>query len=98
MSQNVCACPTAADRFVMPAHPQYPKLRAGTQLDAIYERLLRNGTCFRKPGLPQGLPRYLKMVYAGTSMSGKVSAGFTLRVDSPRGKRIGDYEANPNFA
>ena len=57
MSQNVCACPTAADRFVMPAHPQYPKLRAGTQLDAIYERLLRNGTCFRKPGLPQGLPR-----------------------------------------
>ena len=48
--------------------------------------------------LPQGLPRYLKMVYAGTSMSGKVSAGFTLRVDSPRGKRIGDYEANPNFA
>ena len=48
--------------------------------------------------LPQGLPRYLKMVYAGTSMSGKVSAGFTLRVDSPQGKRIGDYEANPNFA
>ena len=48
--------------------------------------------------LPQGLPRYLKMVYAGTFMSGKVSAGFTLRVDSPRGKRIGDYEANPNFA
>ena len=48
--------------------------------------------------LTQGLPRYLKLAYAGTSMSGKVSAGFTLRVDSPRGKRIGNYEANPNFA
>ena len=48
--------------------------------------------------LPQGLPRYLKLAYAGASMTGKVSAGFTLRVDSPRGKRIGDYEANPNFA
>lgn len=54
--------------------------------------------------LPQGLPRYLKLVYAaGTgesagTMSGTVSAGITLRPESPRGKRIGDYEANPNFA
>ena len=48
--------------------------------------------------IPQGLPRYLKLVYTGTSMSGKVNAGVTLRAESPRGKRIGDYEANPNFA
>lgn len=48
--------------------------------------------------LPQGLPQYLKLVYEGSSMSGKVSAGFTLAVESPRGKRIGNYEANPNFA
>ena len=51
--------------------------------------------------VPQGLPRYLKLVYkaaASSTLSGTVSAGFTLQVDSPRGKRIGDYEANPNFA
>ena len=51
--------------------------------------------------VPQGLPRYLKLVYkasASAAMTGTVSAGFTLQVDSPRGKRIGDYEANPNFA
>jgi hypothetical protein len=48
--------------------------------------------------IPQGLPQYTKLVFAGTSMSGKVSAGVTLRPDSPRGKRIGDYEANPNYA
>ena len=49
--------------------------------------------------LPQGLPRYLKLTYAGTSMSSvKVDAGITMHPDSPRGKRIGDYEANPNYA
>ena len=51
--------------------------------------------------VPQGLPGYLKLVYkaaASSTLSGTVSAGFTLQVDSPRGKRIGDYEANPNFA
>jgi hypothetical protein len=48
--------------------------------------------------IPQGLPRYTKLVFTGTSMSGKVSAGVTLCAGSPRGKRIGDYEANPNYA
>ena len=48
--------------------------------------------------LQTALALFAERGYAGTSMSGKVSAGFTLRVDSPRGKRIGDYEANPNFA
>lgn len=48
--------------------------------------------------LPQACPQYMKLVFKGTSMSGKVNAGITLRVDSPRGKRIGDYEANPNYA
>lgn len=51
--------------------------------------------------VPQGLPQYLKLVYKATSsatLSGTVNAGFTLQVDSPRGKRIGDYEANANFA
>lgn len=48
--------------------------------------------------IPQGCPQKLKLVYQGTSMSGKVNAGITLQIDSPRGKRIGDYEANPNHA
>ena len=50
-------CIPAKDNFVMPHVPGYPKLRAGTQLDAIYERLLRVGHGFSKPGLPAGLPR-----------------------------------------
>lgn len=45
--------------------------------------------------VPQGCPSKVKLVYTGTSMSGKVTAGFTLQTPSPRGKRIGDYAANP---
>lgn len=45
--------------------------------------------------LPQGCPSQLKLVYTGTSMSGKVTAGITLQAPSPRGKRIGDYAMNP---
>lgn len=45
--------------------------------------------------MPQGCPSQLKLVYTGSSMSGKVTAGFTLQAPSPRGKRIGDYEMNP---
>lgn len=48
--------------------------------------------------IPQGCPQKLKLVYKGTGMAGKVNAGITLQVDSPRGKRIGDFEANPNHA
>ena len=51
--------------------------------------------------VPQGLPRYLKLVYTATTsteLTGTINAGFTLQVDSPRGKRIGDFEANPNYA
>lgn len=44
--------------------------------------------------LPQGCPRYLKLVYTGTTLGGTVTAGVTLQTPSPRGKRIGDYEAN----
>ena len=44
--------------------------------------------------LPQGCPRYLKLVYTGASMKGKVTAGVTLRAPSPRGKRLGDFAAN----
>ncbi|MDO4937202.1 MAG: hypothetical protein Q4E62_04725 [Sutterellaceae bacterium] len=51
--EKVCAIPT--DRFAMPAHPDYPKLRAGTELDAIYERLVTRGYGFHRPGT-QGLP------------------------------------------
>lgn len=43
--------------------------------------------------LPQGCPRYLKVVYTGTSMKGKVTCGLTLCAPSPRGKRIGDFQA-----
>lgn len=44
--------------------------------------------------IPQGCPRYLKLVYTGTTLVGKVTAGVTLQAPSPRGKRIGDYKAN----
>lgn len=43
--------------------------------------------------VPQGCPRYLRLVYKGASMSGTVTAGVTLCAGSPRGARIGDYEA-----
>lgn len=44
--------------------------------------------------IPQGCPRYLKLKYTGEELSGKVTAGITLAVDSAVGKRIGDFEAN----
>lgn len=44
--------------------------------------------------LPQGCPRYLKLVVNGASMKGAVNAGITLAAPSPRGHRIGDYAAN----
>ncbi len=56
---KTCSLPKSGDAFPMPAHPDYPKLRAGTQLDAIYERLTASGTGFSKPGVPEGLPRVL---------------------------------------
>mgnify|MGYP006901668242 FL=1 len=37
------AKPNERDPFKIPAYPEYPKLRLGTQLDAIYERLYRDG-------------------------------------------------------
>lgn len=43
--------------------------------------------------LPQGCPRYLKLSFAGTSMDCKVTAGISLCASSPKGKRIGNYEA-----
>lgn len=44
--------------------------------------------------VPQGCPRYLKLVVNGASMKGNVTAGFTTAAPSPRGKRIGDFAAN----
>lgn len=44
--------------------------------------------------VPQGCPRYLKLVVNGASMKGNVTAGVTLAAPSPRGKRIGDFAAN----
>jgi hypothetical protein len=44
--------------------------------------------------VPQGCPRYLKLVYKGASMQGKVTAGVTLQAPSPRGHRVVDVEMN----
>ena len=44
--------------------------------------------------VPQGCDRYLKLVYSGTTMKGKVSAGMTLAVNSPQGKRLENFAAN----
>lgn len=44
--------------------------------------------------VPQACPAYLKLVYEGEALTGKVTAGITLCADSAIGKRIGDYEAN----
>lgn len=53
---KVCSIANPADCFAMPAHPQFPKLRSGTQLDAIYERLITRGFGFRKAGNGSGKP------------------------------------------
>ncbi len=47
---KVCPLPAAAGSFPMPSVPGWPKLRAGTQLDAMYERLSRDGAGFVRPG------------------------------------------------
>lgn len=44
--------------------------------------------------VPQGCPRYTKLVVKGASMAGTVTAGVTLAAPSPRGKRVGDFAAN----
>jgi len=44
--------------------------------------------------VPQGCPKYLKMVVKGASMAGTVTGGITLAAPSPRGARIGDFAAN----
>ena len=44
--------------------------------------------------VPQGCPRYTKLVVKGASMAGTVTAGLTLAAPSPRGHRIGDFAAN----
>ena len=53
------AKPNERDPFKIPAYPEYPKLRLGTQLDAIYERLYRDGYGIRKPGISDALPKVL---------------------------------------
>ena len=49
------AKPNEQDPFKIPAYTEYPKLRLGTQLDAIYERLYRDGY-----GILQVVKRSLK--------------------------------------
>ena len=44
--------------------------------------------------VPQGCPKYLKMVVKGASMAGTVTGGITLAAPSPRGHHIGDFAAN----
>ena len=53
------AKPNEQDPFKIPAYTEYPKLRLGTQLDAIYERLYRDGYGIRKPGISDALPKVL---------------------------------------
>ena len=63
-----------------------------------YPPAVTAGTMFCFP-VPQGMKRYIKLVYAGSEMSSvKVNAGFTAHPDSPVGARIGDFAANPNYA
>lgn len=52
-----CCLRTLSDKeFPIPASPDYPELRIGTQLDALYTRLLRDGRGFRNPAVKDGLP------------------------------------------
>ncbi len=53
---SVTCCRVERDSFVMPQHPDWPKLRAGTQLDALYTRLQAHGKCFVNPSCPQDKP------------------------------------------
>lgn len=41
----------------MPAHPEFPRLRAGTELDKIYNELLKDGKGLKKEGIKEGLPK-----------------------------------------
>lgn len=46
LATNHKTCPlpgTTEDLYTMPSVPGYPKLRAGTQLDAIWGRMLATG-------------------------------------------------------
>lgn len=40
----------------MPAHPEFPRLRAGTEMDKIFEELLKSGKGLKKEGIKEGLP------------------------------------------
>lgn len=77
MASDSCSCSLATnhktcplpgkteDLYTMPSVPGYPKLRAGTQLDAIWGRMLATGKGYRRPGIKKepgtcpGLPRVM---------------------------------------
>ena len=68
LATNHKTCPlpgTTEDLYTMPSVPGYPKLRAGTQLDAIWGRMLATGKGYRRPGIKKepgtcpGLPRVM---------------------------------------
>ncbi len=56
---KACPLPSSAGSFPMPCVPGWPKLRAGTQLDALYERLLREGHGVTRPGSNPANPTVL---------------------------------------
>lgn len=56
---NACSMPASSGTFPMPCVAGWPKLRAGTQLDAMYERLQRDGFSFTRPGADPKNPHVL---------------------------------------
>ena len=71
---KVCPLPGAAGSFPMPCVPGWPKLRAGTQLDAIYERMLREGNGFVRPGSNPDIPKWSRSLIrsaTGRTISGR---------------------------
>ena len=74
------AKPNEQDPFKIPAYPEYPKLRLGTQLDAIYERLYRDGYGIRKPGISDALPKVFNCSPSKSISSGSPSAYLLITV------------------
>ena len=53
---STTSCRLDTKEFPIPTFPDQPKLRIGTQLDAVYTRLLRSGHGFANPRLRPGKP------------------------------------------
>ncbi len=59
---STSCCRLDRDTFPIPTHPDWPKLRAGTQLDALYTRLLSRGKCFTNPTCPADKPLVVAII------------------------------------